>query len=93
MCAWVMKSEDEHGEGLVKKETCWVTNSEHIAREVDRECQNVRKQQVGERPPAAWHRHVHLSITSGRTRPESTPHYSLREFCAALARNCRRLGR
>ena len=60
MCAWGMTSKDEHGEGLVKKETCWVTNSEHIARELDQECSNVRSQQVGERLPAVWHRHVHL---------------------------------
>ena len=42
MCAWGMTSRDEHGEGLVKKETCWVTNSDCIAREFDRECTNVR---------------------------------------------------
>ena len=60
MCAWGMTSTDEHGKGLVKKETCWVTNSEHIARILDRECSNVRSQQVSGRALAVWHRHVHL---------------------------------
>ena len=60
MCAWGMTSRDEHGEGLVKKETCWVTNSECVAKELDRECSNVRSQQVSERSLAVWHRHVHL---------------------------------
>ena len=61
MCFWGMTSKDEQGEGLVKKETRWVTNSECIAQELDRECTNVRwSTQVGERSPAAWHRHVHL---------------------------------
>ena len=53
MCAWGMTSTDELGEGLVKKETCWVTNSEHIAYELDRECTNAKA-------AAPWHRHVHL---------------------------------
>ena len=60
MCAWGMTSTDEHGKGLVKKETCWVTNSECIARELDRECSNVRSQQVSGRPLAVWHRNVRL---------------------------------
>ena len=61
MCFWGMTPVDEQGEGLVKKETWWVTNSECIAQELDRECTTVRwSTQVGERSPAAWHRHVHL---------------------------------
>ena len=53
MCAWGMTSKDERGEGLVKKETCWVTNSEFIAYELDVECTNASA-------TAVWHRHVHL---------------------------------
>ena len=41
MCFWGMTARDEQGEGLVKKETWWVKNSECIARELDRECTNV----------------------------------------------------
>ena len=40
MCFWGMTSSDHEGEGLVKKQTCWVTNSEFIAYELDRECTN-----------------------------------------------------
>ena len=53
MWFWGMKSPDSQGEGLVKKETYWVTNSRFIARELDRECTN----KTGNKP---WHRHVHL---------------------------------
>ena len=53
MCTWGMKATDALGEGLVKKETYWVTNSRFIAAELDRECTN----KAGKRP---WHRHVHL---------------------------------
>ena len=49
-----MTAFDEQGEGLVKKETWWVTNSPCIAQELDRECTNVNK------PAPLWHRHVHL---------------------------------
>ena len=48
MCFWGMTAKDEQGEGFVKKETWWVTNSPCIAQELDRECTNVRSQQVGE---------------------------------------------
>ena len=54
MCTWGMVATDSEGEGLVKKETYWVTNSRFIAAELDRECTN----KTGERP---WHRHVHLT--------------------------------
>ena len=53
MCVWGMTSKDAQGEGLVKKETYWVTNSRFIAAELDRECTN----KTGDAP---WHRHVHL---------------------------------
>ena len=53
MCAWGMTARDELGEGLVKKQTCWVTNSGFIAAELNRECTNTN-------PDALWHRHVHL---------------------------------
>ena len=36
MCVWGMTSSDAQGEGLVKKETYWVTNSRFTARELDR---------------------------------------------------------
>ena len=48
-----MTATDTEGEGLVKKETYWVTNFLFIAAELDRECTN----RSGGRP---WHRHVHL---------------------------------
>ena len=38
-----LTAKDEQGEGLVKKETWWVTNSPCIAAELDRECTNVNK--------------------------------------------------
>ena len=41
MCVWGMTSTDEQGEGLVKKETYWVTNSPCIAQELDQVCTNV----------------------------------------------------
>ena len=53
MRVWGMTSKDAQGEGLVEKETYWVTNSRFIARELDRECTNA----TGSKP---WHRHVHL---------------------------------
>ena len=53
MCVWGMTAKDAQGEGLVKKTTCWVTNSWFIARELDQECTNAS----GGKP---WHRHVHL---------------------------------
>ena len=53
MCFWGMTSSDSQGEGPVKKETYWVTNSRFIAAELDRECTN----KTGGQP---WHRHVHL---------------------------------
>ena len=53
MCFWGMTSSDSQGEGPVKKETYWVTNSRFIAAELDRECTN----KTGDAP---WHRHVHL---------------------------------
>ena len=53
MCVWGMTSKDAQGEGLVKKETYWVTNSRYIALELNRECTNA----TGSAP---WHRHVHL---------------------------------
>ena len=68
MCFWGMTAKDEQGEGLVKKEAWWVTNSECIARELARECSNVRSQQVGERSPAAWHRHVRLVKRASKAR-------------------------
>ena len=40
MCTWGMKATDALGEGLVKKETYWVTNSRFIARELEQECTN-----------------------------------------------------
>ena len=53
MCHWGMVATGSEGEGLVKKETYWVTNSRFIAAELDRECTN----KTGQRP---WHRRVHL---------------------------------
>ena len=53
MCVWGMTSKDAQGEGLVKKETYWVTNSRYIALELNQECTNA----TGSKP---WHRHVHL---------------------------------
>ena len=41
MCNWGMTAKDAEGEGLVKKVTCWVTNSPFIAQELDRECTNA----------------------------------------------------
>ena len=92
MCAWGMTSTDEHGKGLVKKETCWVTNSEHIARELDRECSNVRSQQVSGRPLAAG-TGTCISLTSGLMVPEFTLHCWSRVSFAVLARSSKRLGR
>ena len=54
MCYWGMTTSDTEGEGLVKKEAYWVTNSRFIVAELDRECSN----KTGARP---WHRHVHLT--------------------------------
>ena len=55
------EGEDEQGEGLVKKETCWVTNSPCIAQELDQVCTNVAGTGgVGQPTPQLWHRHVHL---------------------------------
>ena len=53
MCTWGMVATDSQGEGLVKKETYWVTNSRFIAAELEQECTD----KTGERP---WHRHVHF---------------------------------
>jgi len=53
-----MESSDAWGKGLVKKETRWLTNSQHIAMILSGVCTNVEGK--------TWHRHVNL--INGRAR-------------------------
>ena len=53
MCSHGMTSTDKEGEGLVEKETGWMTNSPEMAKALQTVCSN----KDGSRPP---HRHVHL---------------------------------
>ena len=78
MCFWGMTARDEQGEGLVKKETWWVTNSPCIAAELDRECPNVNK------PAPLWHRHVHLVNQRAHHARVYPP-----KLVAAILRGCR----
>ena len=52
MCRWGMKAKDHQGEGLVKKQTRWLTNSPVLAEALTGCCSN----NLGK----SWHRHVHL---------------------------------
>ena len=52
MCRWHMKSEDAQGEGYVRKQTKWLTNSKVLADILDGECSNKKGN--------TWHRHVQL---------------------------------
>ena len=58
MCRWGMKAADGQGEGSVKKETTWLTNSPILAQTLQGCCSNKEGK--------VWHRHVHL--VDGRAR-------------------------
>ena len=47
MCRFKMKSSDEQGEGMVKKPTGFLTNSDHLRQALDKQC-------------LGGHRHVQL---------------------------------
>eukprot|EP00972_Heterocapsa_arctica_P095582 14095721-Heterocapsa_arctica.AAC.1 len=53
MCRWGMTATDEQGEGLVRKETCYLTNSPAIAEQLTGKCTNLTGAEE-------YHRHVHL---------------------------------
>jgi len=59
MCRWDMKATDAQGEGYVRKETVWVTNSICLAETLQGVCKNVKAGRE-------IHRHVHL--INGRAR-------------------------
>eukprot|EP00973_Karenia_brevis_P017154 2355852-Karenia_brevis.AAC.1 len=52
MCGFDMRSVDAQGEGLVKKETRWMTNSPELAEVLEGTCSN--------KEGLTWPRHVQL---------------------------------
>ena len=70
MCAFGMTSADEHGRGYVLKPTTFITNSSHLARKLDKQCNKN-------------HRHVHLM--SGRARDAAIyPDQLCNEICKGI---------
>ena len=60
MCRWSMRAEGARGEGFVRKDTGWLTNSPALRDILEGGCSNKGK------PVKDWHRHVHL--INGRAR-------------------------
>ena len=75
MCCFGMTSKDANGQGLVKKDTKFMTNSEEIYKKLNVQCTNLGA------PKHEHHRHVHL--ISGRARHAQT--YP-RQLCQAVCK-------
>ena len=70
MCAFGMTSVDEHGRGHVLKPTTFMTNSSHLARKLDKQCNRN-------------HRHVHLM--NGRAKDAAIyPDQLCNEICKGI---------
>ena len=80
MCRFNMKLPNDAGELLhVRKETCWMTNSEEIAKELQGTCENVLQGRE-------VHRHVHL-VGAGRAKAAQV--YP-KELCEAILRGLKK---
>eukprot|EP00973_Karenia_brevis_P088093 12215287-Karenia_brevis.AAC.1 len=59
MCAYGMTSHDEKGEGLVYKPTSFATNSQHVAKHLNKKCSNTC---------GSHHHHRHVHLINGRAK-------------------------
>ena len=87
MCAFGMTSQDEAGEGLVKKTTRILSTSEEVLRRLSKRCENSG------RSDEEKHRHVHL-IQGRAQRVQIYPRRFAEEICQGIAaqKKCDSLG-
>jgi hypothetical protein len=76
MCAYGMESEDEHGRGLVKKATRFLSSAHEVLKRIAARCSNGEGREA--------HRHVHL--IQGRAKgPQVYPRALCVKICEGIA--------